>query len=268
MRLLVSPEARALGLHHSRAWRLTATAPLLGGDGLTAEQVVAGYDATAPLPPGYRKLLAGLGHPEVVPAGERLRELLATRGWRSHGDVVDAVSVATLRHGAGIGLHRLLPADADRDLVVTRAAGGERIVPAFSTRSRPVPSGDLVYGTRGAGAAGAAGTAGTAGTTGTPDADGVASAAGAAGTDGAAGPEPAAGADAAGPVEPFAWLGRRDCDSAERQLVADDREALLVVLGCPGEEAAHTEAIAATIAELLTGLRPDIALEPLPTVQG
>jgi hypothetical protein len=222
MRLLVTPEARALGLHHPRAWRLTAAEPLLGGDGLTAERVAAMYDTESPLPEGYRKLLAGLGHPDVVPAGERLRTLLDTRGWRSHGPVVDAVTVATLRHGAGIGLHRLLPGDAERDLVVGRAAGGERIVPAFSSRSRPIPAGDLVYGV----------------------------------------PNTESG------LEPFAWLGRRDCDAAERQLGEADHEGLLVVLGCPGEGADHTEAIGATVAEVLREVRPDITLTPLPGSDG
>ncbi|MEU8872174.1 hypothetical protein AB0D24_13540 [Streptomyces javensis] len=217
MKCLVSPEARALGLHHSRAWRLTAATPLLGGDGLTAEQVAAAYDADSPLPEGYRKLLAELGYPDVVPAGERLRTVLGTRGWRAHGPVVDAVSVATLRHGAGIGLHRLLPADAERDLVVARATGAERIVPAFSTRSRPIPAGDLIYGAR----------------------------------------EPE------GNVEPFAWLGHRDCDSAERQLSEADHEGLLVVLGCPDEGTDHTEVIGATVAEILRPVRADITLTPL-----
>ncbi|GAA2707080.1 MULTISPECIES: hypothetical protein [Streptomyces] len=222
MKLLVAPDARDLGLHHSRAWRLTASAPLLGGEGLTAEQVAAAYDAQAPLPEGYRKLLAGLGHPEVVPAGERLQTLVATRGWRSHGAVVDAVSVATLRHGAGIGLHRLLPEDGGRDLVVTRATGAERIVPAFSSRSKPVPAGDLIYGVPGAG----------------------------------------------GHLEPFAWLGRRDCDSAERQVGEGDHEALLVVLGCPGEDAEHTEEIGATVAGVLASVRPDITVTVLPHAAG
>ncbi|MGX8903833.1 hypothetical protein ACR820_00865 [Streptomyces netropsis] len=222
MRLLVSEEARSLGLINPRAWQLTADAPLLGGEGLSARQAAASYDADTALPQGYRKLLAGLGYPDVVPAGERLRTLLATRGWRSHGPVVDAVSVATLRHGAGIGLHRLLPTDAERDLLIGRAKGGERIVPAFSTRSRPIPAGDLIYG--------------------------------------AAGPEV--------DLEPFAWLGRRDCDSAERQLTESDHQGLLVVLGCPDEDAGHTDAIGATVAEVLRSVRPDITLTPLSPATG
>lgn len=220
MRLLVSPEAQALGLLHPRAWRLTAEQPLLDGAGLTAEQVAAGYDDAAPLTAGYRKLLAELGYPELTPAGERLRDALRSRGWKSHGAVVDAVSSATLRHGAGIGLHHLSAADKESDLVVTRARGGERITPAFSSKSRPIPAGDLIYGT--------------------DRADG----------------EPG--------VEPFAWLGRRDCDAASRQLTEDSREAVLVVLGCPGEDATHSEAIGATVTDVLSRLRPDVTFTEIP----
>lgn len=220
MRLLVSQEARALGLLHPRAWRLSSKRPLLEGDGLTDAQVTGAYDADAPLPAGYRKLLAELGYPDLTPAGERLREVVRTRGWRSHGAVVDAVSAATLRYGAGIGLHHVTAADDDRDLVVARARGGERITPAFSSKSRPVPAGDLIYGLERA--------------------------------DGDAGPEP------------FAWLGRRDCDAAERQLTGSSREALLVVLGCPGEEAAHSEAIGATVVHTLASLRDDVTFTEIP----
>ncbi len=220
MRLLVSQEARALGLLYPRAWRLSSERPLLDGEGLTDAQVTAAYDADAPLPAGYRKLLAELGYPDLTPAGERLRDVLRTRGWKSHGAVVDAVSAATLRHGAGIGLHHVSSGDDSRDLVVTRAGGGERITPAFSSKSRPIPAGDLVYGL--------------------------------VRTEGGPGPEP------------FAWLGRRDCDSAERQLTEESREALLVVLGCPGEDAAHSEAIGATVRQVLAALRNDVTFTEIP----
>jgi DNA/RNA-binding domain of Phe-tRNA-synthetase-like protein len=221
MRLRVSPEALALGLHHPRVWRLSGEMPLLHGNGLTDKQVALAYDASSPLPDGYRKLLAALGH-DVIPAGERLRELLRTRGWKSHGAVIDAVSVATLKHGAGIGLHRLAASDEGKDLVITRATGGERITPAFSTRSRPIPSGDLIYGIPG------------------PN----------------------------GAFDPFAWLGRRDCDSADRQLTSADHEALLVVLGCPGEDTTHTQAIGATVADVLGSIRPDVSLTPFQCTDG
>ncbi|MBE8474435.1 hypothetical protein [Streptomyces justiciae] len=220
MRLITSPAALLLGLHHVRVWKLTSDQPLLrADDGLSAEAAAGAWEQDAPeLPAGYRTLLADLGYEGTTPAGERLREGVRSRGWRSHGAVVDAVSVATLRHGAGIGLHSLFKEDEGSDLVVTRAAGTERIVPAFSTKSKPVPAGDLLYGL----------------------------------------------ADPDGAVEePFAWLGRRDCDAASRQLAPDSREALLVVLGCPGEDAAHSEAIGATVASLLAELRPDVTLTPV-----
>ncbi|MFJ2609154.1 hypothetical protein ACIQOU_00825 [Streptomyces sp. NPDC091279] len=216
MTVRISTEARDLGLAHARAWRLSSPAGLLRDDGLNAEQVAAMYDAQAPLPEGYRKLLAGLGHPEVVPAGERLRDVVAGRGWASHGAVVDAVSVATLRHGAGIGLHRM--PGAGQELLIRRASGGERIVPAFSSKSRPVPVGDLLYGVA------------------APDGTGF---------------------------EPLAWLGRRDCDAAGWQVADGDREAVMVVLGCPGEGAEHTEEIGRTVARILAEIRPDVHVEPL-----
>lgn len=212
MHLRTSPYARALGLHHPRAWRLRGGLPLLSTPGLTADQALAQYDPDSPVPPGYRALLTGLGHPGVIPAGERLRDLVAERGWRSHGAVIDAVTVATLRHGAGIGLHRL-PADEDRDLLITRATGTERITPAFSNKSRPIPAGDLVYGLAPVGDA---------------------------------------------PLDPFAWLGRRDCDAAHYQLADDSHEALLVVLGCPGQGAEHTAAIGTTVSELLALAGADV----------
>lgn len=211
-------QARSLGLLHPRVWRLSAAQPLLSAQGLTAEEVHSSYDPDQPIPAGYRKLLSELGYASVVPAGERLRELVATRGWKSHGAVVDAVSVATLRHGAGIGLHRLPAADDDRELVITRAEGGDRITPAFSSKTMPIPSGDLIYGL----------------------------------------------AEGGSPLEPFAWLGKRDCDSADHQLSETDQDALLVVLGCPDEDAAHSEEIGASVAELLAKARLDVTMTPLP----
>jgi hypothetical protein len=226
MRVITSPSALALGLLHVRAWRLTSDQPLLDGAGTGPEpaEAACGPDARE-IPDGYRRLLIDLGYEGTLPAGERLRDAVRSRGWRSHGAVVDAVSIATLRHGAGIGLHSLLEPDEKRDLLVTRASGTERIVPAFSTKSRPVPAGDLVYGL--------------------VEADQFEE-------------------DALGSAEPFAWLGRRDCDSAGRQLTPDSREALLVVLGCPGQPASHSEEIGATVAEVLGGVRPDIVFSPVP----
>ncbi|WP_128557895.1 hypothetical protein [Streptomyces triticagri] len=97
---------------------------------------------------GYRKLLATLGHPGTTPAGERLRRLVAQRPWRGHGGVIDAVTIASVVLGGGIGLHDVTDIPDGSTVLVRRSPGGERIVPAFSSRSRPVPSGDLTYGLR------------------------------------------------------------------------------------------------------------------------
>ncbi|MDI3389359.1 hypothetical protein QIS99_24635 [Streptomyces sp. B-S-A8] len=223
MHLNVSTDVLALGLRHVRVWQLSSDLPLLSGTGPTVEELAGPREAYAPVPPGYADLFAVLGYPDTVPAGARLRELAATRELRSHGLVVDVVSAATLFHGGGIGLHQLPDEDAEADFLVTRAKGSERMVPAFSKKSRPVPEGDLLYG--------------------------------------AAHPD--------GRFHPYAWLGRRDCDAADRQLTEDSRRALLVALGCPGEGPEHTEAIGSAVARLLaehgSGIRiSEVPLQPQP----
>ncbi|MGI5255475.1 hypothetical protein [Actinacidiphila glaucinigra] len=217
MYLTTLPDALALGLDHVRAWRLTSHQPLLDNAGLTADEALVAASSRTEGPSGYRTLLESLGYAGTVPAGDRLRDTVNTRGWRSHAAVVDAVSIATLLHGGGLGLHRLTGDDERRDLVVTRAHGTERITPAFSTRSRQIPAGDLVYGVR------------------LSDSE----------------------------LQPFAWLGRRDCDSAERQLTEDTCEAVLVALGCPDEDESHTDVIGETVARILSNCRPDISMTAL-----
>lgn len=217
MYLTVHPDALALGLRHVRVWRVTSRRSLLSGAGPSVAELAGAPDSYHRAPAGYRRLFAALGYAGTVPAGERLRELAATRGLRSHGLIVDVVSAATLIHGGGIGLHRMAEEDEQGEFVVTRATGTERVTPAFSGRSRAVPEGDLIYGIQH--------------------------------TDRR--------------FQPCAWLGRRDCDAAGRQLTEDCREALLVALGCPGEEADHTESIGATVAQLLAEYRPDVHLSPL-----
>ena len=147
LKLTVAPDARGLGLRHVRAWTLSAPVPM-------TEPVLDASDAAgllARLPredscTGYRKLMAALGHPGTTPAGERLRNLVAERPWQGHGGVIDAVTIASVTAGGGIGLHDLGEVPDGSSLLVRRSPGGERIVPAFSSRSRPIPSGDLTYG--------------------------------------------------------------------------------------------------------------------------
>ncbi|MDX3382217.1 hypothetical protein PV682_12220 [Streptomyces niveiscabiei] len=148
LKLAVAPEVRdGLGLHHVRVWSVRSASPLL-------EPVLGAAQAAALLESlpredslaGYRSLLTALGHPGTTPAGERLRALVADRPWQGHGGLVDAVTLASVAAGGGVGLHDPGALPAGSALVVRRSPGGERIVPAFSTRSRPVPAGDLTYG--------------------------------------------------------------------------------------------------------------------------
>ncbi|MFM9613858.1 hypothetical protein DF268_14755 [Streptomyces sp. V2] len=148
LKLVVAPEVRdGLGLHHVRVWSVRSAGPL-------AAPVLGARDAAALLESlpredsltGYRSLLTALGHPGTTPAGERLRELIAGRPWQGHGGLVDAVTLASVAAGGGVGLHDPGTLPAGAAFVVRRSPGGERIVPAFSTRSRPVPAGDLTYG--------------------------------------------------------------------------------------------------------------------------
>jgi len=147
LKLVVAPDARALGLRHVRAWTLSApvpmTEPVLDASGAT--ELLAGLPREDSRT-GYRKLMAALGHPGTTPAGERLRDAVAQRPWRGHGGVIDAVTIASVTVGGGIGLHDLGRLPVGSSVLVRRSPGGERIVPAFSSRSRPIPSGDLTYG--------------------------------------------------------------------------------------------------------------------------
>ncbi|MEX3105825.1 hypothetical protein [Streptomyces sp. ST1020] len=107
LKLVVAPEVRdGLGLHHVRVWSVRSAGPL-------AAPVLGARDAAALLESlpredsltGYRSLLTALGHPGTTPAGERLRELVAGRPWQGHGGLVDAVTLASVAAGGGVGLH-------------------------------------------------------------------------------------------------------------------------------------------------------------------
>ncbi|WP_411139260.1 hypothetical protein [Streptomyces sp. C10] len=146
-KLVLAPEIHDLGLRHVRAWTLTSDASLLKPtlDAADAAALLSRFpheDSAT----GYRKLISSLGYPDTTPAGERLRQLVAERPWQGHGGVIDAVNIASVVIGGGIGLHDLTGLPQDPPLVVRRSPGGERIVPAFSSRSRPIPADDLTYG--------------------------------------------------------------------------------------------------------------------------
>jgi hypothetical protein len=220
MRLAVAPEVCALGLRHARAWILSASRSLV-------EPVLSETEAAELLglfphedsSAGYRQLLTALGYPETTPAGERLRALVGSRPWQGHGGIIDAVSVASVISGGGIGLHDLAGVREEATLLVRRSPGGERIVPAFSTRSRPIPQGDLTYGVQ------------------LPD----------------------------GGFEPFAWLGKRDTDSAAHQIQPESRRVCVVALGHPQDTPAHTESVLTVVTTALERLGIETSVTAMPS---
>ncbi|MFE2205055.1 hypothetical protein [Streptomyces rubiginosohelvolus] len=219
-KLVVEPEVRELGLHHVRAWVLTSDTSLM-------EPVLSAVEATSLLgrfphedsTAGYRRLITSLGYPDIAPAGERLRQAVKERPWKGNGGVVDAVTVASVVVGGGIGLHDLAAVPDQGSIVVRRSPGGERLIPAFSSRSRPIPAGDLTYGVR------------------HPD----------------------------GAFIPMAWLGKRDSDSAEHQVTPESRAVLVVALGHPQDNPAHTASVITVVAAVLDLLGLPVQFRALAT---
>jgi DNA/RNA-binding domain of Phe-tRNA-synthetase-like protein len=62
---------------------------------------------------------------------------------------------------------------------------------------------------------------------------------------------------------PIAWLGKKDVDSADRQIDSATTRALLVVLGYPNATAEYSANICASIIELIRLHRPDASVTPL-----
>jgi len=216
MELTIDPSVIKLGLVGVRAYRISTRQPLLStGPEPVAPPDVETFNETART--GYRRLLTSLGYPELTPAGESLQELIRERGWRSYGGMVDIVNTVVACNGGGVGLHRLADSEESARVLVRRAVGDERIVPAFSSRSRPIPTGDLTYGI----------------------------------------------ADEDGGFNPLAWLGRRDCDSADRQLDERSTQALVVVLGCPDAPANHVDAVETMLQGLVAQHFPGASFEAL-----
>jgi DNA/RNA-binding domain of Phe-tRNA-synthetase-like protein len=103
-----------------------------------ADAIIASESAS-----GFRALFAGMGYPELMPAGERLITSFLERGFKSINNLVDAYNIVSMKYCAGIGMH-----DADlvvSDVFVRRAQGGEQIVPIFQSKNKSIKAGDLIY---------------------------------------------------------------------------------------------------------------------------
>jgi DNA/RNA-binding domain of Phe-tRNA-synthetase-like protein len=67
--------------------------------------------------------------------------------------------------------------------------------------------------------------------------------------------------------KPIAWLGKKDVDSADRQIDASTSMALLVVLGYPNATVGYSADICASILGLLRRFRPEAAVQPVRVVR-
>jgi len=214
--LVVDPSVRDLGVDGYGVWHISSDRPLMDDRGEPVVPAASGEWVTAALP-AYRDLLCRLGYPDTLPAGERTQASVTERGFPTYGGIVDVATALTVEFGGGVGLHRLTGEDDGADVLLTRSDGGHRMTPAFSSKARRIPEGDLVYGLR---------------------------------TD-------------AG-FEPCAWLGKRDCDSADRQVLSDTRAAIVVMQGGIDLPAGHREAQDRRLTELVRTYLPDAELTPLP----
>lgn len=95
---------------------------------------------------GFKKLFERLGYPDQQGAFERLAASFSRVGFKQINAVVDAGNLASLVTGSPIGCHDLHSLGGS--LTIRRAVEGDRIVPLFQSKSRPIPAGDLVYESR------------------------------------------------------------------------------------------------------------------------
>lgn len=93
---------------------------------------------------GYGTQLSMLGFPETKPANLKLIDRWLEQGPLSINNVVDAYNLAALTYGASLGGHAL--AQRPQALELRLALPGERILPLFQSRMRPIAPGSLVYG--------------------------------------------------------------------------------------------------------------------------
>lgn len=94
---------------------------------------------------GFQTLFDDLGYPRQVPAGRRLVESIASRGFPRYNNLIDAYNIASASHVAGLGMHDAALLIPGSDVIVARAAGEERITPLFKSKSVLVREGDVVY---------------------------------------------------------------------------------------------------------------------------
>lgn len=153
MKLAISSTVPSLGIVAPVACVIRGVKVVAGSNELDAdveevsEILSRGTDAILGRPEvrAFRDLLRSLGYPDQVPAGERLVESFAKKGFRRFNNIVDAYNLVAARHGAGIGMHDA--ANVSGELHVRLSTGVEHIVPMFKASEVAIPAGDLIYGT-------------------------------------------------------------------------------------------------------------------------
>lgn len=113
----------------------------------TVEMIQAGIPLNRPEAAGFSELFERMGYPKQIPAGRRLVESIAKKGFPRYNYVIDACNVMSARYCSGIGLHDA--SSISDDIVVARATGQETIVPLFKDKPQRVREGDLTYSSGG-----------------------------------------------------------------------------------------------------------------------
>ena len=92
---------------------------------------------------GYRDIFINQGYQKMIPAGEKLTELVVKRGLNFYNNIVDSYNIVSAQFAAGIGMH-----DADKikgDIVITISKDDKKIMPLFKKDYKTIPVGDLIY---------------------------------------------------------------------------------------------------------------------------
>ena len=151
MRLHVSKQAQALGIRMPSACLVGPIVPAVMGEHLP-ESDYASTEATllkcgdllaSESAKSYRQLFDRMGYPMQTPAGERLVQSFAEKGFKRYNALIDACNIASIESVSGLGLHDR--DSVDGDIRADRASGDETILPLYKDKAVALKRGDLFY---------------------------------------------------------------------------------------------------------------------------
>ena len=155
MQFLVSNEARACGVVNPvvcviKNVQKTATAEMYDGEiSNLISRIKEIQDKILPSKEviGFRELYAQIGS-SVLPAGERLLQTCVSKAaFPRYGNLIDAYNIVALETVSPFGMHDAKELiNAKGPLIFKRAAGTEKIIPAFKKAEVTIPKGDFTYG--------------------------------------------------------------------------------------------------------------------------